>query len=59
MRVTGRPAHALRRAETRDTAPLTAIPRIVAAIRLWRGRARSRQQLRPLSNHPLKDIGLR
>jgi uncharacterized protein YjiS (DUF1127 family) len=32
--------------------------RIVAAIRLWRWRARSRQQLRELSDHLLKDIGL-
>jgi uncharacterized protein YjiS (DUF1127 family) len=40
-------------------APLTAIRRIVAAVRQRRGRARSRQQLRELSDHLLKDIGLR
>ena len=39
--------------------PLTAIRRIVAAIRRWREHARSRQQLRALSDHLLKDIGLR
>jgi hypothetical protein len=32
-----------RRAETRHIAPLTALRRIVAAIRLWRWHARSRQ----------------
>jgi uncharacterized protein YjiS (DUF1127 family) len=48
-----------RRAETSHTAPLTVIRRIVAAIGLWRARARSRQQLRELSEHLLKDIGLR
>jgi uncharacterized protein YjiS (DUF1127 family) len=47
---------ARRRAETW---PLTAIRRIMAAIRLWRGRARSRQELRELGDHMLKDIGLR
>jgi uncharacterized protein YjiS (DUF1127 family) len=40
-------------------APLTAIRRIVAAIGLWRARARSRQELRELSDYMLKDIGLR
>jgi uncharacterized protein YjiS (DUF1127 family) len=35
------------------------ISRIVTAIRLWRVRARSRQQLRALSDHLLTDIGLR
>src|SRR5262249_50394416 len=35
------------------------IRRIVAAIRLWRERVRSQQQLRELSDHMLKDIGLR
>jgi uncharacterized protein YjiS (DUF1127 family) len=48
-----------RRAETRGMVPLTAIRRIVAAVRQRRGRARSRQQLRELSDHLLKDIGLR
>jgi uncharacterized protein YjiS (DUF1127 family) len=38
---------------------LTATRQAVAAIRLWRARARSRQQLRELSDHLLKDIGLR
>jgi uncharacterized protein YjiS (DUF1127 family) len=50
---------ALRRAKTKPIAPLTAIRRIVAAIRLWRGRTRSRQQLRELDDHLLKDIGLK
>jgi uncharacterized protein YjiS (DUF1127 family) len=35
------------------------ISRIVAAIRQWRIRARSRQQLREPSDNLLKDIGLR
>ena len=35
-----------RHAETRITAPLSAIGQIVSAIRLWRERARSRQGLR-------------
>ena len=48
-----------RRAEKGHFAPLTAIRRIVAAIELWRGHARSHQQLRALSDHLLKDIGLR
>lgn len=48
-----------RRAETSHTAPLTVIRRIVAAIRRWRARAGSRQELRELSEHLLKDIGLR
>ncbi len=38
---------------------LAAIRRIVAALRLWRWRARAQQQLRELSDHMLKDIGLR
>jgi len=38
--------------------PLAAIRRIAAALRLWRGRARSRQRLPALSDHLLKDIGL-
>jgi uncharacterized protein YjiS (DUF1127 family) len=44
--------------ETRHIAPLTAIRRIAAAIRLWRGRARSQQQLRELDDRLLRDIGL-
>ncbi len=48
-----------RRAETRSVSPLSAIRRIVAAIRLRRARARSRHELRELSDHLLKDIGLR
>ncbi|MFL5269012.1 MAG: DUF1127 domain-containing protein [Stellaceae bacterium] len=47
-----------RRAETRLIALLTAVRRIGAAIRLWPERSRSRQQLRELSDHMLKDIGL-
>jgi len=47
------------RAGMRHIAALRAIRRIVAAIQLWRGRARSRPQLRELSDHMLKDIGLR
>src|SRR5262245_48517859 len=46
------------RAETRFIAPLAAVRRIGAAIRLWPERSRSRQQLRELSDHMLKDIGL-
>ena len=48
-----------RRAETTHIAPRTVIRRIVAAIGLWCARARSRQELRELSEHLLKDIGLR
>jgi uncharacterized protein YjiS (DUF1127 family) len=48
-----------RRAEPSRSAPSTAIRRMAAAIRLWRERARSRQHLRELSDHMLKDIGLR
>ena len=47
------------RAETRRIAPLAAVGRIVAAIRRWREHASSRQQLRALDDHLLKDIGLR
>jgi uncharacterized protein YjiS (DUF1127 family) len=44
---------------TRDhIAPLAMIQRMLAAIRLRRGRVRSRQQFRELDNHLLKDIGL-
>ena len=48
-----------RRAKTRHIALLTALRWIVAAIRLWLGRARSRQQLHELSDYMLDDIGLR
>ena len=48
-----------RRAETTHIAPRTVIRRMVAAIGLWCARARSRQELRELSEHLLKDIGLR
>lgn len=41
------------------TSLATAISRIITPIRLWRVRARSRRQLRALSDHLLKDIGLR
>ena len=47
------------RAGTRRIAPLAALHRIAAAIRLRRERDRSRQQLRELNDHLLKDIGLR
>jgi uncharacterized protein YjiS (DUF1127 family) len=53
---TGWPA---RRGETRHIAPLAAIRRIVVAMRLWRERARARQQLRQLNDHLLRDVGLR
>ena len=39
-------------------APLAMIRRILAAMRLRRARIRSRQQLKELDNHLLKDIGL-
>lgn len=48
-----------RRAEAAYILPLTVIRRMVAAIRLWSWRARSRQELRELDDHMLKDIGLR
>jgi uncharacterized protein YjiS (DUF1127 family) len=47
------------RAGTRGFSPLSAIRRIVSAIRMWRARARSRQQLCELSDYQLSDIGLR
>jgi uncharacterized protein YjiS (DUF1127 family) len=47
------------RAETRGVSPLSAIRRIVSRIRLWRARARSRQELCELRDHQLADIGLR
>ena len=40
-------------------APLTAIRWVAGAIRLWRWNARSRRELRELSDSMLKDIGLR
>jgi uncharacterized protein YjiS (DUF1127 family) len=48
-----------RRAATTEITPLGAIRRLVTAIRTWQRRARSRQELRELSDHMLKDIGLR
>jgi uncharacterized protein YjiS (DUF1127 family) len=48
-----------RRSEARHFAPLAALRRIAAALRLWRRRARARRQLPALSDHLLKDIGLR
>ena len=47
------------RARPRVFLPLSAVRRIVSAIRLWRARARSRQELCELSKHMLSDIGLR
>ena len=46
-------------AKNRHIAPLAAIRLIVAAIRPRRERACSPQQLRELSDHMLRDIGLR
>jgi uncharacterized protein YjiS (DUF1127 family) len=40
-------------------APLAALQRIAAAVRLRLARARERQELRALNDHLLKDIGLR
>ena len=48
-----------RRAHRTRIAPLTVIRQLVAVIRLWRRRAGSRQKLHELSDHVLKDIGLR
>jgi len=49
-----------RRAHPTPIAPLKVIIRqLVAAIRLWHMRAGSRQKLHELSDHMLKDIGLR
>jgi uncharacterized protein YjiS (DUF1127 family) len=53
------PGSMARRAETMRLAPLTAIRRILAGFRLWRERARARQELCELSDRMLKDIGLR
>jgi uncharacterized protein YjiS (DUF1127 family) len=47
------------RAEPRGVSPLSAIRRVVSAIRRWRARARSRQELSELNGHQLSDIGLR
>ena len=47
-----------RRDETAVIAPLGRIGRSIATIRQWRRRVRSRQQLRELNDHILKDIGL-
>jgi uncharacterized protein YjiS (DUF1127 family) len=54
--LTGRAPH---RAETTETTRLGAIRRLVTTIRRWQRRARSRQELGELSDHMLKDIGLR
>jgi len=51
--------HTTRRARNSHIAPLAAVRLIVAAIRRRCERARSRQQLRELSDHMLRDIGLR
>jgi uncharacterized protein YjiS (DUF1127 family) len=53
------PKRVARRAKTRSVSPLSAKRWIAAAIQLWQEHARSRQQLRELSDHLLKDIGLR
>jgi uncharacterized protein YjiS (DUF1127 family) len=52
-------AQVSRSADTGHITVLTAIRLTAAAIRRWRERARSRQQLRELSDHMLRDIGLR
>jgi uncharacterized protein YjiS (DUF1127 family) len=46
-------------AETRGIPSFSAIRRMVSAIRLWRARAHSRQELCELSDHQLSDVGLR
>jgi uncharacterized protein YjiS (DUF1127 family) len=51
------PRRASDRAATDHIAPLAMIRRILAAMRLRRGRVRSRHQLKELNNHLLKDIG--
>ena len=53
------PGRAPRRAETMPIRPLAAIRHIVAAVRLWRERTRSRQELHELSDRMLRNIGLR
>jgi uncharacterized protein YjiS (DUF1127 family) len=47
------------RATTDRTTPLAMIRRIFAVMRLRRARVRSRQQLKQLNNHLLRDIGFR
>jgi uncharacterized protein YjiS (DUF1127 family) len=54
-----RMAQVSRSADTRHITVLTAIRLTAAAIQRWRERTRSRQQLRELSDHMLRDIGLR
>jgi len=56
LRLTARVPH---RTKTTEIAPLGAIRRLATAIRAWQRRARSRQELGALSDHILKDIGLR
>jgi uncharacterized protein YjiS (DUF1127 family) len=51
----GVPPHA----EARGLSLVSAIRRIVSAIRLWCARARSQHELSKLSDHQLSDIGLR
>jgi uncharacterized protein YjiS (DUF1127 family) len=46
------------RATTYRTTPLAMIRWILAVMRLRRARVRSRQQLKDLNNHLLRDIGL-
>jgi len=46
------------RATTDRITPLAMIQRILAFMRLRRGRIRSRQELKELDNHLLRDIGL-
>jgi len=46
------------RATTDRITPLVMIRRILAFMRLRRGRVRSRQELKELDNHLLRDIGL-
>ena len=53
-----RPRRASRRAETSNIALMTVIRQAVSAVKLSRARARSRRDLRALSNHLLQDIGL-
>jgi uncharacterized protein YjiS (DUF1127 family) len=57
--VRGRPRNGCRIAGTKvHSAPLAMIRRILAVMRLRRARIRSRQQLKELDNHLLRDIGL-
>jgi uncharacterized protein YjiS (DUF1127 family) len=56
VRLTGRARH---RAQTLHIVVLTVLGRIAAAIRRWRWRTRSRQELRELDDLLLRDIGLR